>query len=248
MRYRVAFVLLAALASAGGVAWLVAADPPRPGGKPTSAGSDDDTAAVLQVLEARKKYQAALIALHQKYEATGDKLRSQWVEDELKTFHLMTKPSYRLDLHDVPPPTLKAEENVKAANDLFKEAMKYKDKGTGTDYVLNQRRAEILLQEILKQHPSSDKIADVAYQLGDLYEGRAYKQYERAAEYFQRAFQWRKGSNNDARMRAAVIYDRTLGERSKAVEMYREVVANDTNPARVQVAEKRLAELLSPRK
>lgn len=246
MRYRVALLLLAAaLAGAGGVAWVAAADPPK--GKPVST-TQSDTAEVERVLAARKEYQSSLIALHQKYETTGDKLRAQWVEDELKTFHLMSKPSYRLDLHDVPPPTLKAEDNIKGANDLFREAMKYKDKGTGTDYVLNQRRTEILLQEILKQHPSSDKIADVAYQLGDLYEGRAYKQYERAAAYFERAFQWRKGTATDARMRAAVIYDRTLGERSKAVEMYREVVANDTNPARVQAAEKRLAELLGPRK
>lgn len=247
MRYRVALLLLtAAVAGAGGVAWVVAADKPLPG-KPVSA-TQSDTADVERVLAARKEYQAALIALHHKYETIGDKLRAQWVEEELKTFHLMSKPSYRLDLHDVPPPTLKAEENVKAANDLFKEAMKYKDKGAGTDYVLNQRRAEILLQEILRQHPSSDKIADVAYQLGDLYEGKAYKQYERAAAYFERAFQWRKGTISDARMRAAVLYDKTLGERSKAVEMYREVVTNDTNQARVQAAEKRLAELLSVRK
>jgi hypothetical protein len=245
MRYRVLLPILA-LAGVGGAAWVIAADPPK-AAKPTSA-ADTDTREVERVLAARKEYQAALIGLYSQYEKTGDKLRAQWVEEELKTFHLMTKPSYRLDLHDVPPASLEAKDNVKAANDLFKEAMRYKDKGSGTDYTLNQRRAEILFQEILKSHANSDKIADVAYQLGDLYEGRAYKQYERAAEYFQRAYQWRKGSSTDARMRAALIYDRTLNERSKAVEMYREVIANDTNPARIQQAEKRLAELLGARK
>ena len=166
----------------------------------------------------------------------------------MKTFHLMSKPSYRLDIDDVPPPTLEAKDNIKPANDLYKEAMKYKDKGSGTEYTLNQRRAEILLKEILVKHPSSDKIADVAYQLGDLYEGKAYKQYERAAEYFKRAYQWRKGSRTDARIRAAVIYDKQLNERGKAIEMYREEVANDTDPTRISAAEKRLAELLAPRK
>ncbi len=240
MRYRVPLLLLALTAAA------FAAEPPKPA-KPVSA-SASDTAEVERVLAARKEYQAALIALYNQYEKHGDALRAQWVEEELKTFHLMSKPSYRLDLHDVPPASLEAKDNVKAANDLYKEAMRYKDKGAGTEYTLNQRRTEILLQEILQKHPTSDKIADVAYQLGDLYEGKAYKQYERAAEYFQRAYQWRKGTITDSRMRAAVIYDKLLNERSKAVEMYREVVAHDTNQARIQAAEKRLGELLAARK
>ena len=168
-------------------------------------------------------------------------------EEELKNYHRFPKHAYRLDV-DVPVPTLQAKHNIPEANELFREAMKYKDKGSGTEYTLNQRRAEILLQEILVKHPTSDKIADVAYQLGDLYEGKAYKQYERAAEYFQRAFQWRKGTRTDARMRAAVIYDKLLSERGKAVEMYREEVAHDTDPARIAAAEKRLAELLGARK
>jgi len=247
MPYRVPLLLLV-LSGVGGAAWVIAAEPgAKPSAKP-GASSDTDTRDVERVLAARKEYQAALIGLYSNYEKSGDKLRAQWVEEELKTFHLMSKPSYRLDLHDVPPASLEARDNVKAANDLYKEAMRYKDKGSGTDYTLNQRRAEILFQEILKNHPNSDKIADVAYQLGDLYEGKAYKQYERAAEYFQRAFQWRKGSRTDARMRAAVIYDKTLNERSKAVEMYREEIANDTDPARIAAAEKRLTELLGARK
>ncbi len=242
MRYHIPLLLLA-LSGVGGVAWVMAADPPKP-----ASASAADTQQVERVLAARTEYQAALIDLYKKYDETGDRLRAGWVEEELKTFHLMSKPSYRLDLHDVPPPTLEAKANVKAANDLYIEAMRYKDKGSGSDYVLNQRRAEILLQEILKKHPTSDKIADVAYQLGELYEGRAYKQYERAAEYYQRAFQWRKGTITDARLRAAVVYDQLLNERGKAIEMYREEIAHDTDPARIRAAEKRLSELLGSRK
>jgi TolA-binding protein len=169
----------------------------------------------------------------------------KWVEEELKTYHLMTKPSYRLDIADVPPATLEAKANIKEANNLYTEAMKYKDRGSGTDYLLNQKRAEILLQEILQKHPTSDKIADVAYQLGELYEGRAFKQADRAAAYFERSFQWRKGTHNDALMRAATIYDRTLNDRTKAIEAYREQIHHDTDPGRLKEAEKRLADLTS---
>jgi hypothetical protein len=220
-----------------------AADPPKvviPGNAKPS-----DSEGVERVLAARKEYQASLVGLYAYYEKSGDRGRMKWVEEELKTFHLMTKPSYRLDISDVPPATLEAKTNIKEANAIYVEAMKYKDKGSGTDYTLNQRRAEILLQEILQKYPSSDKIADVAYQLGDIYESRAYKQHDRAAAYFERSYQWRKGAHSDAIMRAAYIYDRLLNERSKAIDLYREELQNDTEPVRLKEAEKRLAELTS---
>ena len=208
-------------------------------------GTSTDSESVERVLAARKEYQASLVALYQHYDKSGDRGRMKWVEEELKTFHMMNKPSYRLDIGDVPPATLEAKTNIKEANLLYVDAMKYKDKGSGGDYTLNQRRAEILLQEILQKYPTSDKIADVGYQLGDLYESRAFKQYGRAAAYFERSYQWRKGAQSDAIMRAAYIYDRLLNERGKAIDLYREEIHNDTEPARLKEAEKRLAELTS---
>jgi hypothetical protein len=226
-------------------ALLFAQPPAKPVPAPAAPATANDGPLVERVIAARKEYQASLVALYQQYEKTGDKERARWVEDELKEFHLINKPSYRLDIQDVPPPSLEAKANVKEANDLFIEAMKYVDKGSGQEYTLNQRRAEVLLREILDKHPTSDKIADVAYQLGGLYEGRAFKQYARAATYFERAYQWQKGTRTDARMRAAYIYDRLLNERSKAIELYREQIANDTDEQRIKLAEKRLAELTS---
>jgi tetratricopeptide (TPR) repeat protein len=218
------------------------ADPPKP------TPSSGETALVERVLAARKDYHKSLAALYEHYRSTGDRERARWVEEEIRAFHLISKPSYRLDVMDVPPATLKAEQNIKEANDLFAYAMSYKDKGVGTELTLNQRRAEIILQEILAKHPTSDKIADVAYELGTLYEGKAFRQYDRAAAYFERSSQWRKGSSNDARLRAARIYDARLSERTKAIEMYKEVIAHDTDPARMKEADRRLAELLSTRK
>ena len=222
----------------------VAADPPKSVTNAVPA-PPTDADLVQRVIAARKEYQQSLVVLHNHYEKSGDRERAKWAEEELKTFHLMTKPSYRLDIADVPPPTLEAKQNVKEANDLFIEAMKYKDKGTGTEYQLNQKRSELLLREILDKHPTSDKIADVAYQLGELYEGKAFKQYDRAAAYFERAYQWRKGTRTDARMRAATIYDKLLNERSKAIELYRDQIAHDTDAERIKLAEKRLSELTS---
>ena len=240
-------LIVATAALAGLTAMALAADPPKPvPGKPAAGPGDAEL--VERVIAARKEYQQSLVALYDHYARTGDRERAKWVEDELRSHHLAWKPSYRLDILDVPPPTLEAKVNVKEANDLFRQAMEYKDRGFGSDFILNQRRAELLFQEILQKYPNSDKIADVAYQLGELYEGRAYKQYDRAAAYFERSVQWRRGSQSDARMRAARLYDRQLNERSKAIELYREEIAHDTDMTRIKEAERRLGELTGNRK
>ena len=218
-----------------------AAAPPAAGDLPPAATSDVQL--VERCLAARKEYADSLKALHEHYSRAGDKQRTAWAERELMAYHLMWKPSYNLDVKDVPPPTLEARVNVREANELYKSAMEYKGRGLGDEYVLNMRRAELLLREALEKYPNSDKIGDIGYQLGDIYEGRAYKQYDRAAKYFERSFQWAKGARTDARLRAAVIYDRHLNERTKAIELYRGVVEHDTNPEHIKQAEKRLAEL-----
>jgi hypothetical protein len=239
---KVGIIGLCASAAVTGVA--VWAEGPKVNNAKEVANSEDR--AVKTVNDARKAYQESLLKLHDVYMKSGEKERARWVEEELRGFHLINKPAYRLE--DVPPANLEAKDNIKEANELFREAKQYKDKGFGTDYTLNQRRAELLFQEILEKHRTSDKIADVAYELGDLYESRAYKQYARAGIYFERASQWRKGGRTDARMRAARIYDRQLNDRGKAIELYRDVVAHDTETDRIKEAERRLADLTSTRR
>lgn len=213
---------------------------------PPAATSDVEQ--VEKLLTARKEYEAGLKRLWQHYSSAGDKLRQKWAEEELMAFHLMFKPSYNLDVHDVPPPTLAATTNVKEANELYRTAMEYKGKGSGNEYILNMRRAEVLLREILEKYPNSDKIPEVAYQLAEMYESRAYRQYDRAARYYERSFQWARGSRTDARLKAAILYDRQLNERSKAIALYRDVMEHDIDPERLRVAERRLAELTGGKK
>src|SRR5262249_51934801 len=121
------------------------------------------------------------------------------------------------------------------------------DKGYGTDYIDNQRRAELLFQKILSQYPQSNKISDVAYQLGDIYESKAYRQYKRSAAYFERCFQWNPQTQLDARLRAARLYDRQLKERAHAIDLYKEITTHETDPRRIQEATKRISELTAQR-
>jgi TolA-binding protein len=246
------FFFVAVMVAVGLAALALAQTPgTAPGGSPPAAAKGTGSAAstntadielVERLNAARRDYQVTLEQLRAHYISIGDVERARWAEDELKQFHRVPKQAYRLEL-DVPPPTLRPSYNIPEANELYRRAMTYKDKGWNTDYIDNQRRAELLLQQILSSYPQSDKIGDTAYQLGDIYESKAYKQYRRAAHYFERSFQWNPNSQLDARMRAARIYDKNLMDRNRAAELYREVTTHETDAKRVQEATKRLTEL-----
>ena len=214
-----------------------------PANSKPAAGGPSDMEIVERVLAKRREYQMALEQLRSHYLATGDLERAKWAEEELSNFHRIPKQAFRLDL-DVPPPLLKAEQNIPEANELYRRAMTYKDKGwSGTEYIDNQRRAELLFQQILTNYPQSNQIDDAAYQLGDIYESKAYKQYRRAAMYYERCFQWNPNTQFDARIRAARLYDKYLQERSRAMELYKEVTTHETDPKRIAEAQKRITEL-----
>jgi hypothetical protein len=216
------------------------ATPPAAGAKPAPPASDLEL--VERLLAARREYQAALEKLRAHYVAAGDVERTTWAQEELVQYHRIGKQAFRLEL-DVPPPTLHAEYHIPEATELYRRAMTYKDHGWGTDYIDNQRRAELLFHQLLINYPQSDKISDTAYQLGDLYESKAYKQLRRAAQYFERCVQWNPTTLYDARLRAARIYDKYLNERTRAIELYTDVKNRETDPKRMQEAAKRLEEL-----
>ena len=235
----IAIILLAGAVSPVSAQLPPSAIPPAPSGK-----SDIDL--VQKLLTVRKDYQTTLEQMRQHYMQAGDLERAKWAEEELRQYHRIPKQAFRLEL-DVPPPTLPTQVNVPEANQLFMRAVGFKDKGWGTDYIDNQRRAEILFQELLTKYPQSSKISDSAYMLGDLYEKAPYKMFRRAATYFERCFQWNPATPYDARLRAAHLYDRQHLDRGRAIELYREVTTHSTDSRIVQEAQRRLTELSGSR-
>lgn len=212
-------------------------------GVPTSAtGGKSDLELVQKLITVRKDYQTTLEQLRVLYLQAGDVERARWAEDELRQYHRIPKFAFRLEL-DVPPPSLTGKDNVPEANQLYIRAMSYKDKGWSTEGTDNQRRAEILLQELLSKYPNSNKISDAAYQLGDIYEKAPYKMYRRAAQYFERCFQWNSNTTFDARLRAARLYDKQTLDRARAMELYREVTTHTADARQLQEAQRRLTEL-----
>jgi hypothetical protein len=234
-------LLLGLWAAAWGQTGTAPVTPPAGKGK-RPPGKATDVEMVERLISARREYQGLLESLRAHYIATGDIEHARWAEEELVQYHRIAKHPYRLEL-DIPPPTLQGDKNIPEANELYRRAMLFKDKGWGADYVDNQHRAELLFQQMLTNYPQSDKISDAAYQLGDIYESKAFKQYDRAAGYFERCFQWNPKTQFDARLRAARLYDRVLNERNHALEIYREIQGRETDSKRVEEAQRRIDEL-----
>jgi TolA-binding protein len=232
--------LLLAVAAIG-LAAISSAEPPADK-KPAPGGKTSDIELVERLLAARKEYQLTLEELRKHYIRTGDLPKARWAEDELVQYHRINKQAFSLAL-EIPPPTLKSDLNIPEANKLYRQAMSYKDKGWGNDYTDNQRRAEILLQKILTEYPQSNKISHTAYQLGDLYQSKAYQQYARAAGYFERCFQWNPKTQFDARIRAARLYEGQLNDRGRAMEIYKEIQQHETDEKHIEEAKRRLQEL-----
>jgi TolA-binding protein len=217
--------------------------PPASSPGNSGAGSGgNDIELIEKVIQARRNYAESLKALHEYYKKVGDPKRTQMAEEELRQYHRASHPVYRLEL-DVPSPKLQPLYNQNEANDLYRWAMTYKDRGLGNDYSDNQHRAEILLQDLLTKYPQCTKISDAAFMLGEIYESRAFRQFDRAAAYYERCFQWNPTTTYDARLRAAKIYDRELKDRTRAIELYRAVLDVETIQARRDEAYRRLREL-----
>jgi TolA-binding protein len=205
-----------------------------------------DLQLVEKLLAARRNYEVLLTELRKLYIQTGDLERARWAEEELLQYHRINKQAFLLHL-DVPNQSFRPTEEKPEATRLYREAMKYKDKGYGIDYIDNQRRAEILLQRLLTEYPHSTRISDAAYMLGDVYESKACKQYRRAAAYFERCFQWNPNTEKDARLRAARLYDRQINDRSRALQIYREIASKETDERRIEEAKNRITELSGKR-
>jgi len=216
---------------------LVAVDDPQQavlGPTIRSAAHRDATIEEIRLVEtlvaARNRYKSVLLTLGAHYKTAGDGTKAGWVVAELGDFTKMRKHRYLAEA-EIAGPSLKAAVQIAAADTLYEEAMHLKRSfsilGIGMGDKL--RVAVEKLNRIIREHPTSDKIDDAAYQAGEIYADRHFKDYWRAVLYFQRAFQWDPQTPWPARLRAAEVLDYKLLERRAALKLYNEALVQGTS-------------------
>ena len=210
------------------------------GGVPDAAEAD----LVEDLAAKRNEYRRSLARLHEFYHSTGNVNNRRWAENEMEA--LDSVPHYRyLQPGQVASPNLVAVSSDAQANALFKEAEKLYMEARGLLIIVDENKLRGALSRynrIISEFPTSNKIDDAAYQAGRIYE--YFKDWQIAADYYQRCFQWNEVTNRPARFRAAYITDQRLRMRKEALPLYQMAVDKESNfTANTEFARRRILEL-----
>ena len=196
----------------------------------------------------RTAYREALVTLRDYYRSVGNANKGQWADTELKTLDQMVQYRY-LQPGEWVPENLTAMNSIEAADELYKEALKLYKQAGGTLIITNRPKLRESLKkfnEVIQMYPSSDKIDDAAYRAGRIYE--YMKNYQLAAIYYQRTFQWNEVTPYPARYRAARVMDMKLRMRKEALVLYRQAVEKESRYIEnTEYANQRIKALSTPR-
>lgn len=202
---------------------------------------------VENLAASRDAYRQALIGLLDHYSTVGNATKMQWAQTELKTFDQMVRYQY-LQPAEWVPENLAATESIEAADALYREARALYNESGGMIIIANKAKLQQALgvfNQLIQQYPSSDKIDDAAYKAGRIYE--YLKNYELAAVYYQRAFQWNDATTYPARFRAARVMDQKLRMRKEALALYKMAIIRESRYSdNIEFAQERVAVLSKP--
>jgi len=179
---------------------------------------------VEQMAVNRQAYRQGLELLAGFYVRTGNNMKLEWANKELAALNTIPKYNYIIEAN-VAPANLKVSASIPDADDLYYDAQQI-DKNAGTLPILkNENQLRLALEkyrELIRKHPSSDKIDDAAYGAGVIHE--YFKDYSIALLYFKRTFQWDPDTPHPARFRAARILDKDLHRNDEALQLYQQAV------------------------
>jgi len=195
----------------------------------------------------RADYHQSLNQLLRHYQVAGNITKRQWAQHELDALERVPHYHYLMTA-ELMPPTLIASADIDDANILFNEAMELYKQAGGLLIITDEdklRGALNKFNQVIARFPSSNKIDDAAYRAGRIYEH--FKDWELAAIYYQRCYQWNDVTAFPARFRAAYILDQRLLKRTEAVTIYRLAVDREARYTKnIEFAQKRISELTRP--
>ena len=202
---------------------------------------------VEQMAINRQAYRQGLELLAGYYTRTGNNMKLEWARKELEGLNTMPKYNYIIEAN-VAPANLKVSASIPDADDMYYDAEQL-NKEAGTLPILkNENQLRLALEkynELIKKHPSSDKIDDAAYKAGEIYE--YLTDYSIALLYYKRAFQWDPDTIYPARFRAARVLDKNLHRNAEALQLYQQAVKTEGQYEKYRewkdFAERRIREL-----
>lgn len=202
---------------------------------------------VEQVLTHRTGYHQSLVALRDYYRKRGYENKLRWAEFELADVEKIKPFKYILDA-EIPAPWLRPTDSIAEADALYDQGCELMRKGGhGVPVLYSEdvmRDALKCFVELVRKYPGSDKIDDAAFCCGEIYKEYFQDQNEIAVKWYERAYTWDPQTPHPARFQAAVVYDYRLHDRARALELYHEVLKNESsNLSNARWASNRIDEL-----
>jgi len=187
----------------------------------------------------RQSYIESLQSLVNYYTTSGNEMKLKWAKKELA--NVMASPQYSYVVEaQVAGADLRAIASIPQADQLYEDAVATEKRAYIGPVVVDDRMLRLAMEkynQVIRQYPTSDKIAMAAFRAGDAYEH--FREYSIAAVYYERAAQWDKNIKSPARFRAAYLNDRFLHDRQKALMLYQDAIASNENCNRT-IAQERI--------
>ncbi|HWL94753.1 MAG TPA: hypothetical protein VNT79_14625 [Phycisphaerae bacterium] len=206
--------------------------------QPAAAESSNFPDLIEDMAQKRQDYINHLIGLERAYLNVGDINRANWARrqreltEKVEVYpYLSEQAPVQQDVHREVVP----RDSIAEADVIFDQGYKIWDKMVGVPFVgfayLNKeepREAVELFKRVIGEHPTSDKVDDAAYYIGNIY--KEFLRHddpdnELSLRYLRWAWTLDPQTPHPARFDAAVIYDFRLHDRDKATELYHDVLA-----------------------
>jgi len=207
---------------------------------------------VENVLTHRAQYHEGLEELRDYYRAHGYAAKQSWADFELDGLRKVKAFRYVMD-SEIPSDQLRPADLVPEADALFERGQELLRKGGRGIPVFYRQKTMIeaaeVFQQLVERYPSSDKIDDAAFFLGEIHKEYLPDQEPIAVLWYERAWTWDPQTPHPARFQAAVVFDYRLHDRDRALELYQSVLKNETgDPSNVRFATRRIRELTTARR
>lgn len=179
----------------------------------------------------RSAYVQTLESLRDYYRDHGYITKQSWADFELAGLHKVQTFRYVMDA-EISSDELRPMDSIPEADALYKRGTELMKKGGhGVPVFYRQGpmvQAVGVFRELIEKYPSSDKIDDAAFQLGQIHKEYLQDQEPIAVKWYERAWAWDPNTPHEPRFQAAVIYDYRLHDRDRALELYRRVLQDET--------------------
>lgn len=207
----------------------------------------DERVLVEYVVSARNTYLKNLEKLKDYYTQSDQSYKAQLITNMQDRFDPVWTYMYFLSA-EIPPANLKGSSFIPEADVLFAEALRDHQIGKGILLALTtnypkQRQALRKFLQLITKFPASNKIAQSAYYIGEIYK-EYFNENIRAVHWYERAWQWDPNITKPARFQAATVHDIRLQEYSRAVDLYRQVIKHEQfNASNVNFSIRRIRQL-----